>query len=928
MTLGEWLNQMIIEGGDGDAPFYPPEPEPARRPVLQAGPQHRAEPVRRAYDEPTPASEHELSRITRALDAFSARLEAAEHRSTLAISGIDQSVMGVLSRLDGVEREQTAIGAGFEGSLDEVRATQAKLADRLRRMEDEEGPRVEAMKALEAALAKAAAQIYEGESRTRGSIAEVRQDLSGLSRRVDRLDSDLASKADAADRYTSADMVEAVVARINERLDQAESRTSAAVRALETSFAGLDDRLRSAETRMAAEAAGESPEHRFQRLAADLSERFEASRAELADQLRAAADGKLDRMESALHALSSQVEAAERKSADAIDRMGREVVRIAQTLGQRITTVDNRSAKAAEQMGSEMARIAKAMESRMGAAEQAQAQALEKLGGEIGRIAERLAERIAASERRSSAALDEVGDQVARVTDKVNQRHERTAAELSDRIRQSEERTARLLEEARETIDRRLAEAQRRTVVEAATQPPPPVAGFDDEPFAPPAASRNRFDPNEPTDPFGEDPFAEPEPAAFAAPEPAPPAREAEDEPPPLAREPMQEAYAPPPPAFDEPEPQDAPQGRTSTRELIEAARAAARQAAASDGRRRSGVIPEDIFASGQPAPPMDEPESPRGLGALGGFRVGKKKKKKETGTTLRTAVLASTTAAFLAASATGFFLVTQQADNEKAEPADAAPAPAPQATAAEPAPAQPAEADFLAAALTPAPESEPEAPAAEEATPAPARAAPAPEHKAQRRPAKAASAPIMPTDGGRGLYSAAVRRIESGDNTGVEALRRSANLGYAPAQFYLAKLYEGGAAGLHKDLTEARRWTERAAGTGDPKAMHNLGLYYFEGVGGEKNPVTAALWFQRAANAGLGDSQYNLARLYEQGFGVAQNPSEAYKWYLIAAAGGDKEAKEGAERVRKQLSADSQAAAQRSASNFRPQQGPALASR
>jgi localization factor PodJL len=162
------------------------------------------------------------------------------------------------------------------------------------------------------------------------------------------------------------------------------------------------------------------------------------------------------------------------------------------------------------------------------------------------------------------------------------------------------------------------------------------------------------------------------------------------------------------------------------------------------------------------------------------------------------------------------------------------------------------------------------------------------------------------------------VRRIEAHDLGGVEGLRKAANLAYAPAQFYLARLYESGEAGFKKDLSEARRWTERAAQNGDRKAMHNLGLYYFEGTGGTKNTTVAAQWFRKAADLGLVDSQYNLARLYEEGFGVGQNVAEAYKWYLIAARSGDSESVKSADRIKRNLSPDAQATAQRSATSFR----------
>jgi localization factor PodJL len=950
---------MIIDGDDA-----PPPPlhdtEMMRRPTLQAGPQYRPESsLRRSYETGPDYAEEELARMTRALESFSNRLEAAEHRSTLAISGIDQSVMGVLSRLDGIEREQGAVGARFEGGIDEVRATHAKLSERIRRMEQDEGPRAEAMKALEAALGKVAAQIYEGESRARGSLAEIRQDVSGIVRRVDRLDADVAAKADADAPNARID---GVVARVNERLDHAEGRTSAAIQALEASFANLDARLKFAENRLTPETEADTPEHRFQRLATELSEKVEASRAEIADHMRAAADGKLDRMEAALRDLAGHVEAAEKQSAQAIDRMGREVMRIAQSLGQRVATVETRSAQAVEQVGGEMARIADAMETRMRSADTAQAAALEKLGGEIGKIAERLAERIAASERRAATAIDEVGDQVARVTDKINQRYDRTAGELSERIRQSEERTAKLLEEARDSLDRRMAEVKRPSVFEPAPATEA-LAEAEVETLGPDPFAATHLAGAPALDDLDDDPF-EPEPFAEAAAPPPPRATQApafEDEPfEPLEAEMFEEAAEAPPQQvaftdFDErdeepvveavpaPEPEDffeplpeehraehedqyepAPlpvSPRSSTRELIEAARAAARQASAQEGRGRRRPI-DEMFQAAIPAKAAEPQPAPKGLGAF----LSRKKKKKDGATTLRTVLLASGIAAAVTASLVGANLMgSKSAERAKIAEADVAPA-VPSLTAETP---TTSDADLLAAALAPEPLTAPPAPVAE--TPAgPIAAPPASAKKlppigkgapatlpvtATAKPAEAAPA-IDP----KLAYSAAVREIASGDPNGVESLRQTANLGYGPAQFYLAKLYESGSSGVKKDLAEARRWTERAAAGGDAKAMHNLGLYYFEGTGGAKNAATAAAWFLRAANTGLQDSQYNLARLYEQGYGVAPNPSEAYKWYLVAAAGGDSEAKSSAERLRQQLSPDVREAVQRTAMAFRPQ--------
>jgi localization factor PodJL len=318
------------------------------------------------------------------------------------------------------------------------------------------------------------------------------------------------------------------------------------------------------------------------------------------------------------------------------------------------------------------------------------------------------------------------------------------------------------------------------------------------------------------------------------------------------------------------------------------------------------------------PVPPFEgEP------GKLFGFGVPKRKKKE--GVTLRTALAASGTAAALAVTGAGAVLLinaesapsgdhggdrfgvapTAVADNE--------PPATPPAAAAAGAPTQAPAGAQMAVALTPPPgqvegakaPSPPSAPAAISTPGGPA--------------ATGAASSTTPA-AVRLLYSSAVRLIESGDLAGVNDLKKAANLGHPPAQFYLAKLYETGGAGLTKDLVEARRWTERAAENGDVSAMHNLGLYYYEGEAGAQDPAKAAQWFQRAANLGVKDSQYNLAMLYAKGYGVPKNTSEAYKWYLVAAAAGDQGAKDAAQALRPQLTPDSQAAAERAAAAFHVQ--------
>ena len=746
--------------------------------------------------------------------------------------------------------------------------------------------------------------------------------------------------------YADAEKVETVLTRMAERLDETQTRTTAAVQSLQTSFAGLDARLRSNEARGAGH-GGADMERRFQALAQDLQQRVEASRADLAQRLRAAADGRFEKMETTLRELGGHVEQAEKRSAQAIDRIGREVLRVAHSLGdrvaatelkvtemaeqtgERLSAVESRSTAAVETMGGEVARLADAMESRLRHADDAQAEALEKLGGEIARIAERLAERIANSDRRSAEAIDEVTDKVVKIGAHIDERQAASASDLSERIRASEARTAKLLEDARERLDQRLADVTApperprrppagsgRSVAPAAVQrrpvrspphalgrggrpwsPAPPAPMLEDDPFASACAVRVRSSrPSIRTTtsrrPPGPPPAAEPASAAAApayepvfAPAPF-------DDPPGVATAAESgpflgfsvNDFAPPP----EPAPRP---GQVSTRDMLDAARQAARRAAA--GGRPDAGPPGSV-----PAPPLEPigaAQAPRPFGITFPGR-----RKKETAPTLRTLVLASATAGAITTMGVGAYLLGGSGHDGKATPEVAAMEVPPTAAPLGAPPAPPS----VAAAPTSA---RPAAGAADPAIPnlavavSPALASPAESKTPTPKHAKVAEAPAPVSAAAPGartsdktLFASAVSRLDSGDLTGLQDLQKAADQGSAAAQFYLARLYEAGGAGLKKDVGQARQWTAKAAQNGDSAAMYNLASYMYAGDGGAKDIAGAATWFRRSAEHGVVNGQYNLAQLYEKGYGVPQSNAEAYKWYLVAAGSGDTEGQVG----------------------------------
>ena len=78
------------------------------------------------------------------------------------------------------------------------------------------------------------------------------------------------------------------------------------------------------------------------------------------------------------------------------------------------------------------------------------------------------------------------------------------------------------------------------------------------------------------------------------------------------------------------------------------------------------------------------------------------------------------------------------------------------------------------------------------------------------------------------------------------------------------------------------------AAARGDAKAQFVVASRYLDGEGMERDATKAAYWYQEAATLGLAPAQYRVATLYEHGKGVPKDVATALIWYDRAAAGGN----------------------------------------
>lgn len=895
MTLGEWLNTIIMEDGDDDEGVVPL----SRRPHAADSYERRGR--SRRMDDAYGGADNQLDRLGASIDAIAARLEAAERRSTIAIQGVDQAVSGLVRRLDSQDQSDKSHVRRIDDIAEELREGHR----RLRRFEQEVGPQTaETFGKVETTLGALAGRLYDIEERQRTGANELRQRMDAVEK--------------AAGPGVGADLL----AQVGQRLDQAQTRTTEALRGLERSFAGLDQRLRATEGRVEPESAREAA--RFEKLAETLSRQVEGNRAEMMRRLDTAeTEGRMDRIERAVLSIGEQVKSSEERSAKAVEAMGREVLRIAQNLNGRVQTIESAAPMQLDvisrKVESDMGRLAQGLEQRLTAADDRHALALEKLGGEITRISDRLSERIAQSERRSQQALEDIGRRLADSSSKIEQGYDRASGELAERMRLSEERTAALIAEARGNIERR-AEPVRPASIEpdwrAAAFPDAafPDAGFGETAFDDPVYAEQQAwsadlapPPPEPAAPREDvlsadsifdavmrGPRTEPEAPADNTPfgsRPAPPATEAPAEPA-FAQtvEPEPAPVAPPPPA-----PQPAPQpaafghgfGGADVSDALEATAPTAfdsgpddfagetdfvdpraLRAAAAQGRASSTRQAIDAARAAMAAP---EAETPARTGF--GLKKGGKSKLQERldkqasrgGGTVRKALGASAIAVLLTGG--GAYATGQLTGSGLNIPG-----------------------------LTAAPEVQPVA--------------------------ALAVVPAAPTQGdlerGADLYQQAIELLDAGADSGVDTLKRAAETGYSPAQLHLASLYQDGAKGVPINLREARVWARRAADGGDAKGMHAYGMYLFEGVGGARDQGEALAWLKKAAERGLVDSQYNVAKLYETGDEAIQpDPAQAYKWYVIAARAGDGDAQAAVERLDKTIAAATRTQAKAEAEQF-----------
>jgi uncharacterized protein len=114
-----------------------------------------------------------------------------------------------------------------------------------------------------------------------------------------------------------------------------------------------------------------------------------------------------------------------------------------------------------------------------------------------------------------------------------------------------------------------------------------------------------------------------------------------------------------------------------------------------------------------------------------------------------------------------------------------------------------------------------------------------------------------------------------------VEWYRKAANQGDVLAQWMLGRSYFNGG-GIQQDLEAAQKWLKQAADQRNPFAA-----YYLARIMADRDYTKAPALYKIAADQGLPPAQYFYAKALKEGRGIALDRFQAYVWFVVALDAG-----------------------------------------
>ena len=483
MTLGEWLNQMILEGEDVGAmisrerersqrpaaarapyrdihPAYDDDADdydrPSRvRPPYRDVPRRSApfssaaqplsareaasrEPRRSIFegrprfetyeDEAYATASDDLGRVARALETLGSRIESSEGRSANAVRGVSHAVESLLGRLERSEQAHSETQSRLDEQAREVMDSVARVT----RAEDDRT-------ALDARLSQAERLIDAQAERLEGLSGHVREERERIAR--------IEDQAKGSQTIETVRAVEGALGRLANQLYEGDARTRESLRDVREDMVGLSHRLAQIELR--------DPE----RVAQGVIDKVVTRLAQRLDAAEAQTTNAIKTLEQAFITMDKRLTAAEGHGDISDPETARSFRQLAADLSRRVedsraelkTALQEGLTAASDKFGT-MEQAVGVVTARIADAEKRSAAAIETLGQDMVRVAEGLNRRVASAEAASQ-------ENVRRVTEAVESRFTRTETSHTQALERLGGEIARITER----LNQRLAESERRT---------------------------------------------------------------------------------------------------------------------------------------------------------------------------------------------------------------------------------------------------------------------------------------------------------------------------------------------------------------------------------------------------------------------------------------------------------------------------------
>ncbi|MEM5516006.1 peptidoglycan-binding protein [Henriciella sp. AS95] len=480
LTIGEYINRMLLEVGEEDTPSARDRGTP-RYPRAVETSDHR---------------EDDQGPSRGAFDRLIARLEAVEARSTLALTGIDQSLVGLVTRLNRTDAKTDDVVENVESTLQDLRETYDALQTKIKTIEEDDRSdrNLETLKSLEQAVGQLASHIYDENTRRQDETASVRarvetgiEDLNDrvagvetkidstlseaaqkverkveqaelraegtakhLSERFSELETGVSSRLARIDQFNdrigavegdvagALSSIESVMTRMQERLHRAETMTNSAMTTLEQTFENLDKRIETIAEQASPEKAAELRqqfESRFDGLAEELRSTIEGTRQELAREIEqaAAAGASPDALKSIEDSIGS--------------------------LDKRVTTGEERSSRALESMTEQMGRISSAFDARIRDVEARDAsEAVTEVRRDVEALSNEVSQRLEDFSQHNDDVIDRITGQMKSLADQFDQRVDDSETRSASAIEQVGEQVASVAQRLQARQDKAFTE--------------------------------------------------------------------------------------------------------------------------------------------------------------------------------------------------------------------------------------------------------------------------------------------------------------------------------------------------------------------------------------------------------------------------------------------------------------------------------------